>query len=73
MYQDLYNKAKIIVYKGVCMKCYGAARPLYLKTDASGVSLGAGLLQVQYGMNCGVDEVPDNATLHTIALQQHRM
>ena len=46
------------------MKFYDTSRPLYLETDASEVSLGAGLLQIRDGMNCGCDEVPDNATLH---------
>ena len=31
--------------------------------NASGVSLFARLLQAREGMNCGCDEVPDNATL----------
>ena len=45
------------------MKFYDASRPLYLKTDASGVCLEAGLLEVRKGMNSGYDEVPDNVTL----------
>ena len=45
---------------------YDASRPLYLEIDASGLSFGAGLLQVREGMNCGHDEVPDNLTLHPI-------
>ena len=49
------------------MKFYHASRPLYLKTDASNVGLGASLLQVNEGMNCGHDQVPDNATLPPVA------
>ena len=36
---------------------------LYLETDASGVGLGATLLQVRGNLNCGYDEAPDNAIL----------
>ena len=40
---------------------------LYLNTGALSITLEAGLLQVRYGMNCGHEKVPDNATLHPIA------
>ena len=40
-----------------------ASRPLYLETDASGVGLGAGLLQVRCGMNCEHGEIADNTIL----------
>ena len=63
MYQDLYDKAKMIIMKDACMKCYNASRPWYLETDALGVSLGARLLHVRDGMNSGHDEVQDNAIL----------
>ena len=63
VYQDLYDKAKKIIKKDTCMKFYDASGPLYLETDASGVSLRARLLQVREGMNCGHDEVPDNASV----------
>ena len=46
---------------------YDAFRPLYLKNDASGAILGAGLLQVTEGMNSGHDEVPGNVTLQPVA------
>ena len=45
------------------MKFYDAARPLYLETDASRISLGVRLLQVRDDMNCGHDEIPDSAIL----------
>ena len=48
------------------MKFYDLARPLYLETDASIISLGTGLLQLKDGMSCGHDEVPDNAVLWPI-------
>ena len=63
MYQDLYNKGKKLIKQDACVEFYDASRPLYLETDASGTSLGTGLLQVREGMNCGNDEVPDNVTL----------
>ena len=44
------------------MKFYGASRSLYLETDASGINLGARLLQVRDGMNCGHDDILDDAT-----------
>ena len=62
MYQDLYNRAKNIVRKkDACMKFYDATRLPYLETDASGVSHGAGLLQLRDGMTSGCDQMPDNA------------
>ena len=63
MYWDLYNKSKMIIRKDTYIKFYDASRSLYLETDASGVSLGARLLQVRDGMNCEHDKLPDNANL----------
>ena len=56
------QRAKKIVKKDAYMKFYVVAKPLYLDTGTSGISLGARLLQVD-GMNCGCDEIPDNAML----------
>ena len=67
MYQDVYDRANMIVKKDACMKCYSTPRLLKLETDASGFSHGAKLLQIWDGINCRQDEVPDNATLHPIA------
>ena len=39
MYQDLYDKAKMIIKKDICMTFYDAARPLFLENYASGVGL----------------------------------
>ena len=39
------------------------ARPLYLETDASGISCGAILVYVRDGMNCSHDQVMDHAIL----------
>ena len=43
------------------------SRPLYLESDASGVSLGDRLSWVRDGLNCGCDKVPDNETLYPTA------
>ena len=48
-YQSLFNKAKLLIKSDVCMKFYDDTKPLYLETDASGVGLGASLLQTQEG------------------------
>ena len=63
MYQDLYEKEKTIVNKDVYMKFHDAAKPLYLETGASSISLGARLLQVRDDMNCSHDNVPSNVIL----------
>ena len=60
-YQDLYEKAKTVVKRNVCLKFYNVARPLYFETDASGIVLGAKLLHVRGGMNCRCDRIPNNA------------
>ena len=57
-------KTKKIIKKDECIKFYDTSSPIYLDTDASGVSLGVRLLLVIEGMNGWHDEVPDNATLH---------
>ena len=50
----MYDKAKILK-KDASMSFYDVARPLYLETNASGIGLGAGFLQVRDGMNCSCD------------------
>ena len=42
------------------MMFYNETRPLYLKTSASQVEVGGGLIQVREGMNCLQDTEPDN-------------
>ena len=48
------------------MKFYDDTKPLYLKTDASGISLEAALLQLRDNMNYPKDTAPDNTILHPI-------
>ena len=65
-YQQLFNKVKSIV-KAVCMKFYNDSKPLYLETDASGVSHGAAMLQLCDNMACQKGLAPNNIILHPIA------
>ena len=62
-YQQLFDKAKSLNEVEMCMKFYDDTKPLYLETDASGVGLGAGLLQLRDNMGCQKDTAPDNTIL----------
>ena len=53
--------------KDAYVKFYDAPRSLHMESDASGISLRAGLLQVRNGMTCGSDKGPNNATQPLIA------
>ena len=66
-YQALFNKAKLFIKSDMCMKFYDDTKPLYLETDASGIGLGAALLQTCKGTTCQKDTVPNNTVLHPIA------
>ena len=66
-YQKLFTKAKSLIKVDVCMKFYDDSKLLYLETNASGVSLGAALLQLCNNTMCQKDMVPDNTILHPIA------
>ena len=67
-YQELYQKAKLLINKDVCMKVFDTMKPLYLETGASGVCLWAGLLQGKDRMNFTQDETLGNEILRSIAL-----
>ena len=51
-----------------CMKFYDMRQPLHQDTDASGICLSAGLLQLRYEIHCVYDETPDNIVLWPIAV-----
>ena len=48
------------------MKFYDETKPLYLQTDASGIRLGATLLQTRDNTTCPEDIAPDNTILRPI-------
>ena len=66
-YQSLFVKVKLLIKSDKCMKFYDDTKPLWVKTDASEVGLGAALLQTWEGTTCQTDMVPDNNILHPIA------
>ena len=53
-------KQNLLIKANVCMKFYDETKPHYLDPDASGVGLGAALLQARGGMLCPKDSAPDN-------------
>ena len=67
-YQQLFISAKSIIKADVCMKLYDKSKLLYLETDASGVGLGAALLQLHDNTVCQKGVAPQNITLHPICI-----
>ena len=51
-----------------CMKFYDETKPLCIETDASGVGLGAALLQTRSNTSFHRDKAPNNSILRPIAL-----
>ena len=66
-YQQLFAKAKSLIKVDVCMKFYSDTKLLYLETDASGVGLGAALLQLHNNTTYQKGMAPDNIILCPIA------
>ena len=50
------------------MKFYDGTQPMYLQTDASGVGLGAALLQARNDMRCPRDKAPNKRHTQTHCL-----
>ena len=65
-YQQLFDKAKSLIKAEMCVKFYDDTKLLYLKTDVSGIGLGAALLQLRDNMNWPKDTAPKNTILHPI-------
>ena len=61
-YQQLFAKVKSFIKADMCMKFYDT-KLLYLETDASGVGLGAALLQLHDNTTWQKGMVPDNIIL----------
>ena len=63
LYQQLFEKVKSLIKADVCMKFYNDTKLLYLETDASGIGLGAALLQLHNNTTCQKGMAPDNIIL----------
>ena len=66
-YQQWFEKVKLLIKVEMCMKFYDDTKLLYLKTDASGIGLGAALLQCRDNTVCQKGTVSDNTILQPIA------
>ena len=62
-YQQWFEKAKLLIKAEMCMKFYDDTKLLHLKMDASGIGLGAALLQLRDNSVCQKGMVPDNTIL----------
>ena len=67
VYQQQFEKAKTLIKGEMCMRFYNNNKPLYLKTDASGIGLGAALLQLRDNTSCQPHMALDNTILCPIA------
>ena len=66
-YQQLFINAKSIIKADIWMKFYDNSKLLYLETKASGIGLGAALLQLHDNTVYQKGVVPQNITLCPIA------
>ena len=66
-YQQLFASAKSIIKTDVCIKFNDNSKLLYLETDASGIGLGASLLQLCDNMVCQKGVAPQNIAPHPMA------
>ena len=66
-YQQQFNRAISLIKAEICMKFYDDTKLLYLEIDASGLGLGAVLLQLHDNTVCQRDVAPDNTSLRPIA------
>ena len=66
-YQQLFDKAKLLIKAEMCLTFYDDTKQLYLETDASGIGLGAALLQIRDNTGCQKDTASDNTILCPIA------
>ena len=66
IYQNMFDKVRAIIKEDTCMKFYDETKLLYIETDASGVGLGAVLLQTRSNTSCHRDNMPDNSILRSI-------
>ena len=63
IHKNSFDRTKNIIKLDTGIRFYNMFEPLYPETDAYGIGLGAGLLQVTIGINCMWEEVPDNTAL----------
>ena len=68
--QELYEKARTIIKNDAYMKFYNEKELLYLETDASGVGLGAGVLQARHSLQLSQYEAPDKTAGTSIVQKQ---
>ena len=61
------DKATSTIKEDVCTKFYDGMKPFYIGTNASGIGLGAALLQTRSNTSCSKDEAPDNSKLRLMA------
>ena len=66
-------KAETVIKKNAAMAFYSQKEQLYLETNALGVSLGAGLVQVRDRPQYPKNDAPDSATLWPVIFVSKRL